>query len=104
MADVPRHYASLTERFPEVLEAVESLRSKALAAGGFDARTGHLLQLVAAAATRSEGAVHSHARQALAAGATPEQLYQALLLLVSTVGFPTVAAAISWVDDIVHPD
>ncbi len=104
MTDVPRHYTSLTERFPDVLDAVESLRTKALEAGGFDARTGHLLQLAAAAATRSEGAVHSHARQALQAGASAEELYQVLLLLVSTVGFPTVAAAISWVDDIVHSD
>jgi alkylhydroperoxidase/carboxymuconolactone decarboxylase family protein YurZ len=33
------------------------------------------------------------------AGASPEELYHALLLITSTVGFPTVSAALSWVDD-----
>jgi alkylhydroperoxidase/carboxymuconolactone decarboxylase family protein YurZ len=51
---------------------------------------------------RSEGAVHSHARRALEAGAKPEELYHALLLITSTIGFPTISAAISWVDDVLE--
>ena len=57
------------------------------------------MQLAAAAAIRSEGSVHSHARRATEAGATPEEIHHAILLLTSTIGFPTVAAALSWIDD-----
>jgi alkylhydroperoxidase/carboxymuconolactone decarboxylase family protein YurZ len=61
----------------------------------------HLVQLGAAAALRSEGAVHSHARRALEAGASAAEIHHALLLLTSTIGFPTVVAAMTWVDDII---
>ena len=59
------------------------------------------MQLGAAAAIRSEGAVHSHVRRALEAGATAEQIHHALLSLTSTIGFPTVVAALSWADDVI---
>jgi len=46
------------------------------------------------------GSVHSHARRALAAGASRQELEHALLVLVSTIGFPKVAAALSWIQDV----
>jgi alkylhydroperoxidase/carboxymuconolactone decarboxylase family protein YurZ len=55
-----------------------------------------IIILAAAAAIRSEGSVHSHVRRAKEAGATPAEIRHALLLLTSTVGFPTVAAALTW--------
>ena len=54
---------------------------------------------LAAAAAHSEGSVHSHARRARKAGATADEIAHAILLLTSTIGFPAVAAALSWVDD-----
>jgi len=57
--------------------------------------------LVAAAAIQKEGSVHSHARMALDAGATPDEIYHCIIVLVSTIGFPRVAAAVSWIDDVV---
>jgi alkylhydroperoxidase/carboxymuconolactone decarboxylase family protein YurZ len=58
------------------------------------------VQLAAAAAIRSEGAVHSHVRRALQAGARPEEIYHAIILLTSTIGFPNTSAALSWVYDV----
>lgn len=46
--------------------------------------------------------MHSHARRALQAGASEEEIYHALIVITSTIGFPTVAAAISWVDDLIY--
>ena len=43
--------------------------------------------------------MHSHTRRALAAGARAEEIRHALLLLTSTIGFPNVAAAMSWADE-----
>jgi AhpD family alkylhydroperoxidase len=97
---IPKHYESLKQRFPWLIEATEKLGETAKTAGPLDLKTAHLIQLAAAAASRSEGAVHSHARRALAAGASTDELYHAVLLLATTLGFPTTAAAISWIDDV----
>jgi 4-carboxymuconolactone decarboxylase len=99
---IPKHYESLKSRFPKVMEAVENLGSSLRSEGPLDQKTSQLIQLAAAAAIQSEGGVHSHTRRAVEAGAAPEEIYHALLLLVSTLGFPKVAAAVSWTDDIIN--
>ena len=96
------HYLNLKERHGELIEAVESLGKIARNSGPFDAKTVHLIQLAAAAAIRSEGSTHSHAIRAMEAGATREELQHAIIVLTSTIGFPTVAAALSWVDDVLE--
>jgi len=98
----PRHYVSIRDRFKEFGSALDNLGKITDESGPIDRKTSHLIQLAAAAAIRSEGAVHSHARRALSLGASPEELYHCLILVTSTIGFPNVAAAISWVDDIVE--
>jgi AhpD family alkylhydroperoxidase len=102
MADgKPSHYERLRAEYPDVFAAVEQLGTAVGNTGPLDARTAHLVQLAAAAAIHSEGAVHSHTRRALAAGATEAQIRHALVALISTIGFPTVTAALSWVDDVI---
>lgn len=46
--------------------------------------------------------LRSHVRRALEAGATPEEIRHALILLVSTIGFPTVVAALTWAEDVLE--
>ncbi|MET0292601.1 MAG: carboxymuconolactone decarboxylase family protein [Steroidobacteraceae bacterium] len=96
----PARYQRLQHDYPALIAAVETLGDAAQTAGPLDGRVTQLLQLAAAAAIRSEGAVHSHARRALAEGATAADIRHALLSITSTVGFPTVTAALSWVDDV----
>jgi AhpD family alkylhydroperoxidase len=86
-----------------VLEALEALGRALRQAGPLDEKTAQLVQLAAAATIRSEGSVHSHVRRALEAGASADEVRHALLLITSTVGFPTVAAAMSWADDMLGP-
>lgn len=93
-------YRRIQQQYPDYFAAVEALGSAVHRMGPLDERTVQLVQLGAAAATRSEGAVHSHVRRALDAGASPEQIHHALLALTSTIGFPAVAAALSWADDV----
>lgn len=97
---LPKAYLGMKERYGRVMEAVEGLGEVLKGAGPLDEKTAHLIQLAAAAAIRSEGSVHSHVRRALAAGAKPEEIRHALVLLTSTIGFPTVAAAMTWASDI----
>jgi AhpD family alkylhydroperoxidase len=84
---------------PAYIAALENIGSMVRHAGPLDERTIQLLQIAASAAIRSEGAVHSHTRRALEAEATPAEIRHALLCLTSTIGFPGVAAALSWVGD-----
>lgn len=96
----PKLYQTLQQRFPKYIEAVETLGKAATAAGPLDEKTLQLIHIAAAAALRSEGAVHSHARRAIDAGATPGEIHHALIALTSTIGFPQVTAAISWAEDV----
>ena len=101
MNKVPvKRYQLMKRRYPELMQAVERL-GEAAAAGPLDEKVKQLIQLGAAAALRSEGAVHSHTRRALECGASAEEVRHALLLLTSTMGFPTVVAALSWADDVI---
>ena len=95
------HYLKLKERHPEFLAAVEALGAAAQSAGPLDEKTTQLIRLAAAAAIKSQGSTHSHTVRALEAGATPEEIRHAIIVLTSTIGYPTVAAALSWVDDVV---
>lgn len=98
----PKQYFQIKQRHPELMVAVEALGNAASQDGPLDVKTAHLIQLAAAAAIRSEGAVHSHTRRALDAGASPAELRHAVTLLTSTVGFPSMVAALCWVDDILE--
>jgi len=100
--ELPEHYVSIRERFKEFGNALNDLGKITDESGPIDEKNSHLIQLAASAAIRSEGAVHSHARRALEVGASPDELYHSLIIVTSTIGFPNVAAAISWVDDIVN--
>ena len=97
----PKHFQKLTELFPDVLSAHEKLGTAIRAAGPIQPKDIELIQIAAAAAIGSKGSVHSHTRRALQEGASKEEIYHALLLLISTIGFPRVAAALSWAQDIV---
>ena len=102
MPKMPSQYTSIEKRFKGFTKALEDLGKAAKAAGPINTKTSHLIQLAAAAAIRSEGSVHSHTRRALAAGAKPEEIRHAIILLTSTIGFPTVSAALSWADEIIN--
>ena len=96
MAKYPDNYKWLTTQFGKVLKAHQALGKEVQAAGPLKGKQAQLIQLAAAAATHSEGAVHSHVKRALAAKAKPDEIYHTLVLLTSTIGFPATAAALSW--------
>jgi len=99
-AKYPGWYSFIKEKHPNFIKALEQLGEAVRQEGPLDDKTAHLVQLAGAAASRSEGAVHSHTRRAFKAGATPEEIYHAVILLTSTIGFPHTSAALSWVYDV----
>jgi len=97
-----RTYHDISKRYPQVISALEKLGTTVRELGPLDEKTSHLIQLAAAAAAQSEGSVHSHTRRAKKAGASRDEIYHTLLLLISTIGFPQAMAAISWCRDILE--
>ncbi len=104
MAKYPEQYTTIMKRYKKVVNALDGLGGATKNAGPLSRKNAELIQLAAAAAIRSEGAVHSHARRALKAGAKPEEIYHSIILLTSTIGFPNASAAMSWVYDILGED
>jgi 4-carboxymuconolactone decarboxylase len=100
MPKLPSQYMGIQKKYKDVIKAVENLGKAAKAAGPLNEKTARLIQLAAAASVRSEGSVHSHVRRALAAGAKPDEIRHAIILLTSTIGFPSVSAALSWAEDV----
>jgi 4-carboxymuconolactone decarboxylase len=100
----PPWYTFLKKNHGNFIDAVEKLGETLRREGPLDEKTSHLIQLAAAAAIRSQGSVHSHVRRALKAGATPTEVRHAIILLASTIGFPTTTAALSWVHDILEKE
>lgn len=95
----PKPYLRLKRQHPQFFAAVDQVGQAVRKEGPLDEKTIQLIQLAAATAIRSEGAVHSHVRRALEAGASREEINQAVLSLTSTIGFPTVIAALTWAED-----
>ena len=100
MARLPKFFEEFRATYPDVAEHYERLGDACRAAGPLDERTSELIKLAIAVGAGTEGSAHSHARRALAAGATAEQLEHVVLLAVTTIGFPRAMAGLAWVRDV----
>lgn len=102
MKNMPKFYQKMQSEYQDVMQAISHLGKATKEAGSLDEKQVQLIQLAAAAAQRSEGAVHSHTRRALEAGVPADDIRHALIVLTSTIGYPNVAAAMSWAEDILE--
>jgi alkylhydroperoxidase/carboxymuconolactone decarboxylase family protein YurZ len=97
---LPAFAGSVAKRFPGVWDAYAKLGEEVAIAGPLTERERRLVKLALAVGSGSEGATHSHARQALAEGLTPVDIRHVALLAITTIGWPGGAAALSWFDDV----
>lgn len=99
---IPARYQQFEKSYPTVIQAVEALGEATQSAGPLDGKTRALVKLAIAFGALREGAVHSHTRRALEAGCTPDELRHVGVLAITTIGFPSTMAAMSWVEDILR--
>ena len=97
---LPKPFKKFESQYPEIAKLYEELGVKCQSAGPLDAKTRYLINLGIAVGAVSPGAVKSHARKALEQGASTGEIYHALLLALTTVGFPAMIAAMGWVDEV----
>jgi AhpD family alkylhydroperoxidase len=99
MAQLPKAYESFKKAYPKVWQAYDRLGAAVHDSGPLEKKNRELLKLAMAIGARLEGAVHSHTRRALEAGATAQEIRHVVLLGVTTLGFPHTVAALTWVED-----
>jgi 4-carboxymuconolactone decarboxylase len=96
MSELPQPYQQFQKQHAKVWRAYDELGIAAAEEGPLDARTRELIKLGMATANQSESAVHSHTHRALELGVTPEEIEHAVVLGVTTLGFPKMMAALTW--------
>jgi 4-carboxymuconolactone decarboxylase len=99
---LPKMYENFTNKFPEVSKAYNQLGISTREAGPLEPKIQDLIKLGIAIGANSRGAVMSHTRKALASGAAPEEITHAVLLSITTTGFPNMIAAMGWVDEVLE--
>jgi alkylhydroperoxidase/carboxymuconolactone decarboxylase family protein YurZ len=99
---LPPFLQDVARRFPSVWEAYSRLGETVAEVGPLDAATERLVKLAIAVGGGLEGAVHSHARRGLAMGLSADQLRHVALLAITTMGWPSAMAALSWVEDVIQ--
>ncbi len=100
MSQPPEFYQQTRERYPDLFANYEALGEAAKNAGPLDARAAALIKLALSISSGLEGASHAHARRALSAGCDPDELRHVAILSVTTLGFPAMMRAKSWVEDV----
>ncbi len=104
--NAPEHLTSrageFAKSFPSAWDAYAALGEACAEAGSLDPQARRLIKLALAIGAGSEGAVHSHARRAVAEGIPAEQLRQVAVLSITTLGFPAAMAGLSWIEDVLE--
>ncbi|TAK35431.1 MAG: carboxymuconolactone decarboxylase family protein [Chloroflexota bacterium] len=97
---LPSIYKRFTREHPDISRLWEQLTNACYHAGPLDEKTQQLIKLGIAIGLSSEGGVRSHVRQALLSGISREEIEHALLLGLSTAGFPAMIASYQWAKEV----
>ncbi len=93
---LPNVFQAIVAQYPDVAAAHEAMAAAVDRTGPLDAKTCSLVKIGISVGAGLESAVRSHVRRATAAGATRDEITQAIFQGMNTVGFPRTVAAWSW--------
>ena len=97
---LPKTFENFSKNYPEIVEHYDKLGRICRNAGPLDNKSQDLIKLGIAIGVNSRGAVMSAVRKALASQASPEEINHAILLSITTTGFPNMIAAMGWVQEV----
>jgi AhpD family alkylhydroperoxidase len=89
LEDLSGQAATLRSLIPDVYAGYSTLSKAVVADGALDRKTKELIALGIAVAVRCDGCIASHARSAARAGATPEEVAEALGVTIMMQGGPS---------------
>ncbi|MCF6247924.1 MAG: carboxymuconolactone decarboxylase family protein [Desulfobacula sp.] len=99
---LPAKYQEFAQQYPEIFNLYKELGTKVRESGPLDESTQNLIKLGIAVGTNSRGAVMSHTRKALDTGTTKDEICHAIMLSLSTTGFPNMIAALNWANEVLE--
>jgi alkylhydroperoxidase/carboxymuconolactone decarboxylase family protein YurZ len=102
-SEQPKPYQRFIELYPEAGAAYEKLGKACHGAGPLEPKIRELIKLGISIGAGLEGAAHAHVRLALDSGASEEEIRHAVLLATTTIGFPSMNRALTWVNDVLEP-
>lgn len=98
---LPKIYGKFSKEFPDVFEQFKKLGITCRQAGPLDAKCQNLIKLGISLGVNSRGGVMSSTRKALESGASREEIVHAVMLGMTTSGFPNTIAALGWVEEVI---
>jgi len=98
---LPEVYLHFKDTYPDVMDKYSDLAKSCHDWGPLDQKIRRLIKLGIALGRNSEGAVKSQTRKALSEGIDPNEIRHAVVLGLTTAGFPTMIAATKWVEDVI---
>jgi alkylhydroperoxidase/carboxymuconolactone decarboxylase family protein YurZ len=101
---LPDKYKNFSKEYPEISEIFKDLGIKVRESGPLDEKSQNLIKLGIAVGSSSRGGVMSNTRKALESGCSKEEIKHAILLSLSTTGFPAMIAALNWANEVLEKD
>jgi AhpD family alkylhydroperoxidase len=95
---LPPHFKRFMKKYPDVWDAHQRLTEACAESGPLDRKTRELIKVAISGASNQETALERHVVMAAQEGATREEIYQVILLMTTTVGFPRASAALKWAE------
>jgi alkylhydroperoxidase/carboxymuconolactone decarboxylase family protein YurZ len=94
--ELPGTFKRFSQKFPELAAAHQRTAEHVSTIGPLDARMCELIKIGICVGAGLESALRSHVRRAAQQGATETEIEQAIMLAMTTCGFPRTVAAWSW--------
>jgi 4-carboxymuconolactone decarboxylase len=104
MKKIPARFQEFMKNYPKIANAYEALSGECRKWGPLGEREQALIKLGIAAGSQLEGLVHSHVRKALDIGLQPDEIRHAILLSLTSIGFPRMMSALTWAEDILRDE
>ena len=99
---LPKIYEKFSQKYPDIFRDYQQLGKSCRESGPLDQKCQDLVNLGIAIGANSRGAVMSQTRKALKSGASKDEILHAVLLSLTTTGFPNMIAALGWVEEVLE--
>jgi 4-carboxymuconolactone decarboxylase len=97
MKALPKTFRDFVKKYPNIWDAHERLSKACAETGPLDRKTRELIKVGISVGAGLETAAKRHTVMAMENGATADEIFQTVLMAVTTCGHPTAAAGWQWV-------
>jgi alkylhydroperoxidase/carboxymuconolactone decarboxylase family protein YurZ len=101
---LPKKYTQFSEQYPEVFKKYNDLAKACRESGPLDEKTQNLVKLGIAIGSNSRGGVMSATRKAVESGASVAEIHHAVLMAMTSLGFPSMISSLAWVGEVLEHD